>query len=135
MASAPPIPHGLLDSSPAASVLVPLAEYYQRRTLPPSGVDSDPVFESPRSQVMIRTAVKGTTIGAHYHSVCDEYVLVIAGRGEIFVNGEWHEVKAGDLHVCPRGVVHDTRALDEHLRYLSVFTPHPPPGNDINWLK
>lgn len=135
MPIAPLVPHGLLDSSPAASLLLPLLEYYGRRKLPEAGVDSESVYESPRSQAMVRTAVRGTTIGAHYHSVCDEVVLVIAGSGELLINGEWRPVKAGDLHVCPRGVVHDTRALSEHLRFLSVFTPHPPSGNDINWVR
>jgi quercetin dioxygenase-like cupin family protein len=41
----------------------------------------------------------------------------------------------GDVHVCPRGIVHDTRALEENLQYLSIFTPHLPAGTDINWLK
>ena len=135
MPTSPLIPHGLLDSSPPTAVLVSLLEYYARRQLPASGVDSESAFESPRSQVMIRTAVKGTAIGAHFHSVCDEYVLVISGSGELLVNGEWRAVGPGELHVCPRGVVHDTRALHENLQYLSIFTPHLPPGTDINWVK
>ena len=56
-------------------------------------------------------------------------------KGEILVNGEWKPVKAGDVHVCPRGIAHDTRALEENLQYLSIFTPHLPAGTDINWLK
>ncbi len=55
--------------------------------------------------------------------------------GEILVNGEWKPVQAGDVHVCPRGIVHDTRALEENLQYISIFTPHLPPGTDINWVK
>jgi quercetin dioxygenase-like cupin family protein len=59
--------------------------------------------------------------------------VVTGGRGELFVNGVWVPVETGDLHVCPRGIVHDTRALEEHLHFLSIFTPHLPPGGDINW--
>jgi quercetin dioxygenase-like cupin family protein len=128
------IPKGLIDSSPAIALLLDLGRYYPGRTLPEKGVDSEVVFDSPRSQVMVRTAVKGTAIGGHFHSVTDEIVVVTGGSGEILVNGEWHPVKRGDVHVCPRGVVHDTRALAENLQYLSIFTPHLPPGTDINWV-
>ena len=126
---------GLIDSTPDVALLVDLAEYYGKRPLPEKGIDSEVVFESPRSQMMIRTAVKGTRIGTHFHTVSDEYVIVVGGRGELLINGVWRPVKLGDVHVCPRGIVHDTRALEENLQYLSVFTPHLPPGTDINWVE
>ncbi|MCM2333713.1 MAG: cupin domain-containing protein [Anaeromyxobacteraceae bacterium] len=135
MSTPPPaIPKGLLDSSPSVAVLLELAEAYARRALPPAGVDSEIAFASPRSQLQVRTCVRGTTIGTHWHSTVDEIVVVVGGRGELLVDGVWRPVERGALHVCPRGVVHDTRALDEHLRFLSIFTPHPPPGGDINWV-
>ena len=111
---------GLVESTPAESLLLNLDAYYAQRTLPATGVDSEVKFDCPRTQMMVRTAVKGTTVGTHFHTVCDEYVIVVGGRGEI--------------HVCPRGIIHDTRALAEDLRYLSIFTPHTPPGTDINWV-
>jgi quercetin dioxygenase-like cupin family protein len=132
--SAVEIPKGLVDSNPAAAVLLSLGSYYAGRALPETGVDSEVRYDCPRCQVMVRTAVRGTTIGTHFHSVCDEIVVVTGGRGEILVNGEWRPVQQGDVHVCPRGIVHDTRALSENLRYLSIFTPHLPPGGDINWV-
>lgn len=126
---------GLVDSTPGASVLLNLAAYYGGRTLPEKGVDSEVVYDCPRTQLMVRTAVKGTQIGHHFHTVSDEIVVVVGGKGEILVNGEWKTVAAGDVHVCPRGIVHDTRATGENLQYLSIFTPHLPPGTDINWVK
>ena len=125
---------GLVDSTPNVALLIHLQDYYKQRALPEKGVDSEVVYECPRTQMMIRTAVKGTTIGTHFHTVCDEYVIVVGGKGEIMVNGEWKPVKTGDVHVCPRGIAHDTRALEENLQYLSIFTPHLPAGTDINWL-
>jgi len=132
---APGMLKGLIDSTPDVAILINLAEHYAGRQLPATGVDSQVVYDCPRTQLMIRTAVKGTAIGNHYHTVADEIVIVVGGKGEILVNGEWIPVKAGDVHVCPRGIVHDTRAMTENLQYLSVFTPHLPPGTDINWLK
>jgi quercetin dioxygenase-like cupin family protein len=130
-----PILKGLIDSTPAESVFVRLAEHHAGRHLPATGVDSHPAFDCPRSQVLVRTAVKGTAIGPHFHPVCDEIVVVTGGSGELLINGEWKATKAGDVHVCPRGVVHDTRALAENLQYLSIFTPHPPPGGDVNFVE
>ncbi|HET9597640.1 MAG TPA: cupin domain-containing protein [Anaeromyxobacteraceae bacterium] len=135
MTTSPQIPKGLIDSKPEVAVLVDLVQYYAARKLPEAGVDSEVAFDCPRAQLMVRTAVKGTTIGAHFHSVCDEIVVVVGGSGELLVNGEWRPVKRGDVHVCPRGIVHDTRALQESLQFLSIFTPHLPPGTDINWVK
>ncbi|BDU75743.1 cupin domain-containing protein [Mesoterricola sediminis] len=126
---------GLVDSTPAESLLIRLADYYAGRTLPEKGVDSEVKYDCPRTQLMVRTLVKGSSIGAHFHTVSDEYVIVVGGRGEILVNGTWKTVKMGDVHVCPRGIVHDTRAPEENLRYLSIFTPHLPPGTDINWIQ
>jgi len=125
---------GLIDSTPDAALLLNLAEQYAQRKLPATGVDSLLAYDCPRTQLMIRTAVKGTTVGTHFHTVCDEYVIVVGGKGEILINGVWTPVQAGDVHVCPRGIVHDTRALAEDLQYLSIFTPHLPTGTDINWL-
>ena len=130
----PQIPKGLIDSKPDVSLLLDLGDYYGARKFPESGV-REVVGSSPRSQVMVRTAVKGTIIGAHFHSVADEIVMVVGGSGELLINGEWRPVKRGDLHVCPRGIVHDTRALRENLHFLSIFTPHLPTGGDINWVK
>jgi len=128
----PDLLKGLIDSTPDTAILLNLREYYGQRVLPEAGLDSEVVYDCPRTQLMVRTAVKGTSIGKHFHTVCDEYVIVVGGSGEILVNGEWKPVKMGDVHVCPRGIVHDTRATEENLQYLSIFTPHLPPGTDIN---
>ena len=113
---------GLIDSTPDKSVLLNLAGFYAKRQLPEKGVDSEVVYDCPQ-------------IGAHFHTVSDEVVIVVGGRGELLINGEWKPVKQGDVHVCPRGIIHDTRAPAENLQYISIFTPHLPPGTDINWVK
>ncbi len=52
---------GLIDSTPSVALLVELATHYASRHLPPAGIDSEEIFGSPRSQVMVRTCLKGTT--------------------------------------------------------------------------
>jgi len=132
-ASGQNIPKGLLDSKPSEALLLNLDEYYAKRQVPDKpGIDADTIFTSPRSQVQVRTIVKGTTAGAHYHATVDEIVFIVGGHGELFLNGQWKPVKAGDIHVNPRGVVHDTRALKENMRFISIYTPQLPPGGDAN---
>ena len=71
LAYAPGDLKGLIDSTPNESLLVELAQHHAGRTLPDTGVDSHLAFESPRTQMMLRTLVKGSTIAGHFHTVCD----------------------------------------------------------------
>jgi quercetin dioxygenase-like cupin family protein len=135
-ASAQVIPKGLIDSKPEQALLINLDQYYSKRQLPEKPcIDVDTIFTSPRSQVQLRTILKGFTAGTHYHSTADEIVIVVGGSGELFLNGQWTAVKQGDIHVNPRGVVHDTRALNENMRFISIYTPQLPPGGDANMVK
>jgi mannose-6-phosphate isomerase-like protein (cupin superfamily) len=134
--SAAEIPKGLIDSKPDMAVLVSLDSWYASHPSPGKpGIVSETVFASPRSMVMVRTAGKGTVAGAHFHATADEIVMVVGGSGELLINGVWTPVKAGDVHVNPRGVIHDTRALNEDLRFISIYTPQLPPGGDANMIK
>jgi len=129
------IPKGLVDSKPDQAILINLDEWYKAHPSPGKpGIVGETVFASPRSVVMIRTAGKGTAAGSHFHSTSDEIVLIVGGRGELLINGKWTPVKAGDIHVNPRGNVHDARAPNEDLRFISVFTPAQPPGGDVNMI-
>jgi quercetin dioxygenase-like cupin family protein len=58
-------------------------------------------------------------------------VFVYKGKGEMYIDGRWIPVKAGDVHVNPRGVIHATRVVgDEDMLVFSVFTPPQANGND-----
>ena len=47
--------------------------------------------------------------------------------GEMHINGKWVPVKAGDLHACPRGVAHATRALPgKELLSFNIFRHRSP---------
>jgi quercetin dioxygenase-like cupin family protein len=62
-------------------------------------------------------------------------VIIVGGSAELLINGKWTPVKAGDVHVNPRGNVHDLRALNEDVRFISIFSPQLPPGGDTNMVK
>jgi len=90
---------------------------------------SDNVFSSPRSAVNIGTSRCSKGIGRHMHVTVDEIIFVYKGEGEMYINGKWVPVKAGTLHICPRGVAHATRALPgKELLLFNIFTPPQPKG-------
>ena len=87
---------------------------------------------SPRAELLILTTKSPKGLGRHIHLTVDEIVFVYKGEGEMYINGNWVPVKAGDLHVCPRGVAHATRALPgKELMTFNILTPaQPKSGHD-----
>ena len=134
---APNIPQGLSDASPAQAIVVNYDEWYAAAAKPEEAkIAGKTIFSSPRAVVMIRDAGKGTYVAPHFHSTTDEVVVVLGGSGEIMINGEWLPVKAGDVHVNPRGNIHATRVGKANdLKFISIFTPLIPPGGDTNFLE
>ena len=102
----------LIDSTPGEDVLINLDEWFSTHPVKEGQLGrSDNVFSSPRSALFIGTSKDPKGIGRHMHVTVDELVFIYKGEGEMYINGQWVPVKAGDLHVCPRGVAHATRAL------------------------
>jgi mannose-6-phosphate isomerase-like protein (cupin superfamily) len=122
----------LTDSNPGEDVLINLDEWYSTHPIAEEKLGrSDNVFSSPRSVVFIGSSKDPKGIGRHIHVTVDEIVFIYKGEGEMYINGKWVPVKAGTLHVCPRGVAHATRALPgkESLAF-NIFTPPQPKGGD-----
>jgi quercetin dioxygenase-like cupin family protein len=129
------IPTGLIDSKPDKAVLVNLDEFYaQHPSTNKKTMLTETIFSSPRVLVTVRTGEKEFEVKPHFHATSDEIVIIIKGSGEMLINGKWVQVKAGDIHVNPRGVVHSTRAPKEDLKFISIFTPQLPPGGDANFV-
>ncbi len=120
----------LIDATPGEGVLINLDEWFVNHPMKEGEVGrSDNVFSSPRSAVFIGSSKDPKGIGRHIHVTVDEIVFVYKGEGEMYVNGKWVPIKSGDLHVCPRGVAHATRALPgKELLIFNIFTPPQPKG-------
>lgn len=127
---------GLIDTKYNKGMVIGLDDWYASHPLKKGGATrGDVVFESPRSQVVLVTN-RGPLIGLHYHQSAEEYVFVHKGQGEMYINGKWIPVKAGDMHVNPRGVIHATRVVgNEDMQVFSIFTPPQANGNDKVMLK
>ena len=74
-----------------------------------------------------------TDVPAHYHATCDEYLLVVNGRGLFSIDhGEPFEVAEGQLVFFKKGTVHAITLIDaEPLVFLSVDTPRRDPTDVI----
>jgi mannose-6-phosphate isomerase-like protein (cupin superfamily) len=118
----------LIDATPGEDVLIHLDEWFAKNPIEEGEVGrSDNVFSSPRSAVFIGSSKDPKGIGRHIHVTVDEIVFVYKGEGEMYINGKWVPIKAGALHVCPRGVAHATRTLPgKELLIFNVFTPPQP---------
>lgn len=120
-----------IDSAPDRAVLVNLEQWLADNPVKAGEpAKMAKVIESPRSVMMFVNAV-GFKLPPHFHTSADEIVMIYKGSGEMLINGEWTPVKAGDVHVNPRGAVHATRcAPDEALTIVSIFAPPQANGND-----
>ena len=118
----------LIDATPGEDVLINLDQWFSTHPIKEGELGrSDNVFSSPRSAMFIGSLKDPKGIGRHMHVTVDEIVFIYKGEGEMYINGKWVPVKGGDLHVCPRGVAHATRALPgKELLSFNIFTPPQP---------
>jgi len=60
----------------------------------------------------------------HVHPTAEESYEVIEGTLDVFVDGEWSEVRAGEKATAPAGVPHTLRnASDEPVRVVNIHQP------------
>lgn len=81
------------------------------------------VVKSTDVEVCYNTIKKGYT-DPHYHTKCDEILLVT--KGKAFINGT--KVKKGDIIVISQGEVNDIAAVTK--KFTAVGVKIPAGGND-----
>ncbi len=127
---AEPIAKHLIDAEPGEALLFDVEKWFQDHPIEKGSVRFGTVFKSPRGQVVF-VRLRGAPSGRHIHTQVDDLVYVYKGRGEMYVNGKWVPVKAGDFHTCPRGVAHTTRTGEnEEIWLIGILTEPLPPGGD-----
>ena len=62
---------------------------------------------------------------AHRHPHSEEIVYVVSGSGHVWLDGEEHPVRAGDIVQIPIGAAHATVPDDGVDMQLMCFFPHP----------
>jgi quercetin dioxygenase-like cupin family protein len=88
----------------------------------------DAVYQSPRS---LAALITNPTLPPHYHTLAEEIVIAHKGSATMYINGKWTEVKQGEVHINPRGVIHGTKVLGpEGMQVATLFAPAPPSEGD-----
>jgi mannose-6-phosphate isomerase-like protein (cupin superfamily) len=79
------------------------------------------------------TILPGRASRKHYHRQAEESYYILAGRGDVELDGERHKVQAGDAIMIPAGMVHQifNPTTNEHLVFLAVCLPAWTPDNSV----
>lgn len=83
-----------------------------------------------RLQLVLMTIPVGGEIGEEVHSDTDQALVVVQGRGEARLEGDRHEVGAGDVVIVPAGTRHNvvTSGAQPLRLYTFYSPPHHRPG-------
>jgi mannose-6-phosphate isomerase-like protein (cupin superfamily) len=76
-----------------------------------------------RQSLAEATLAPGQATRRHHHARAEEIYVVLAGGGEIEVDGEQRPVGPGDAVLIPAGASHRIRAGGEELRFLCCCAP------------
>lgn len=82
--------------------------------------------ETPNAQGATIVLEPGEFVGhpRNVHHECDQWVYVIAGRGEVIINGETTPFAQNDLIVIEQHEIHEIHNTgDETLRTLNIYAP------------
>ncbi len=63
------------------------------------------------------------TVAKHTHTYSDEIQYVMAGTATVWLDNAPREVRAGDLIVIPRGVVHGTLTTSPDFKSMAIKLP------------
>lgn len=73
----------------------------------------------------------GSATPWHHHEA-EEIAVIVAGSGEIEMNGVIFPVRVGDVLLTPPDVPHQTRAAADAA--LAVFWVYSPAGSEVRWF-
>ena len=83
------------------------------------------MFTDDNNRVMFGKLAPGATIGQHRHEGSREVILIQKGQGKALFEGEYEELKAGDVHYCPEGCQHSLiNDSSDDLLYFAVVPNH-----------
>ena len=92
----------------------------------PGRISADP-FEAISASSSVRVVQLERTPGrkAHRHPASEEVIYVVAGSGEVWIDGETEAVAEGDIIHIPPGAAHATIPAADSAMRLVCFFPHP----------
>lgn len=69
-----------------------------------------------------------------YHKLAEEFYFVLAGSGTALLNGESHELRAGDFLRLPPGTTHGFVTGEAALELLNIHIPGCRPNRDVYFV-
>lgn len=69
------------------------------------------------------TLAPGQATARHHHARTEEIYVLLAGAGEMEIEGERRRVRPGDAILIPAGARHQIRAGGSELRFLCCCAP------------
>jgi mannose-6-phosphate isomerase-like protein (cupin superfamily) len=82
-----------------------------------------PVAAARNQSLAEATLAPGRATRRHFHARSEEIYVVLAGEGELEIDGEREHVRPGDAVLISPGAHHQIRAGGEELRFLCCCAP------------
>jgi mannose-6-phosphate isomerase-like protein (cupin superfamily) len=83
------------------------------------------LFTNKYSQVVLMSVLPGEDIGQEVHDDVDQVLAFVEGKGKAVIDGETHDIGAGDLFAVPAGTDHNF--INTGNAALKLFTVYSPP--------
>lgn len=78
----------------------------------------------PHLQVVIMSIPAGGEIGEETHPDNDQVLYLVAGSGQVILEGQAEPFETGDVVLVPAGTKHNfTAAADKELKIITVYAP------------
>jgi quercetin dioxygenase-like cupin family protein len=74
-------------------------------------------------EVILGEVQRGQGVSPHAHPGMEQAQYFLEGEAEVEIDGDKHQVRAGDMCFFPAGVFHSVRATSERMRVLIVYAP------------
>ncbi len=75
-------------------------------------------------QLVLMAIQPGEEIGEEVHDDRDQFFRIEKGKGEVWIDGVCHKVKADDGVIVPQGAKHNVKATgDKPLRLYTIYGP------------
>ena len=83
------------------------------------------VYTGQHAQLVLMSLEPNEDIGMEVHEIVDQFLRIEKGQGKVILNGEEHEIKAGDAIVVPAGAEHNVinTSSENQLKLYTVYSP------------
>ncbi len=94
------------------------------------------LFTNKYSQVVLMSILPGEDIGQEVHEGVDQVLVFVQGAGQAVIDGESHDIAAGDLFAVPAGTEHNfINTGDAAMKLYTVYSPPEHPDGVVHATK